>query len=365
VFASAREKARQTDCQSNLKQLGLAFLQYAEDYDGGFPAPVCTYSGALGPNTSYASWVITKASGGTLNGNLWTGGTLSEQDGIINYLKNRTFTGGESSVFTCPDAAVSAFPNTFVQADSAGIVTSVPDEAYIMNQELQYTYNDAGMIGNPALQGVHAGTSQAATYVKDADGGGSGYFAGGTAPAFNPDLCARPSQLILLYEGAQLKCNTAPAGSANRGYDSTVLRYGCPFVQPNYAVKGRLNAGTLTDIEASTDTTGSSSSYATYSPDGVPSCMPQDYHTGGSDFLFCDGHVKWYIPSQTWTPYANSLTENGPNSYHPNGVDFYTNVKHSGNGPTDLWYPFGNNVVYLDGNIYTDPGQTNPSGTSL
>ncbi len=33
VFAKAREKARQTSCASNLKQLGLAWLMYAQDYD--------------------------------------------------------------------------------------------------------------------------------------------------------------------------------------------------------------------------------------------------------------------------------------------------------------------------------------------
>ena len=33
VFASAREKARQASCASNLKQLGLAWLMYAQDND--------------------------------------------------------------------------------------------------------------------------------------------------------------------------------------------------------------------------------------------------------------------------------------------------------------------------------------------
>jgi len=32
VFAKAREKARQSSCMSNLKQIGLAVLQYAQDY---------------------------------------------------------------------------------------------------------------------------------------------------------------------------------------------------------------------------------------------------------------------------------------------------------------------------------------------
>ena len=34
VFAQAREKARQTQCQSNMKQIGLAMSMYAQDYDG-------------------------------------------------------------------------------------------------------------------------------------------------------------------------------------------------------------------------------------------------------------------------------------------------------------------------------------------
>jgi len=37
VFAQAREKARQTTCASNLKQLGLATLQYVQDYDEHMP----------------------------------------------------------------------------------------------------------------------------------------------------------------------------------------------------------------------------------------------------------------------------------------------------------------------------------------
>ncbi len=36
VFAQAREKARQASCMSNLKQLGLAELQYVQDFDEQF-----------------------------------------------------------------------------------------------------------------------------------------------------------------------------------------------------------------------------------------------------------------------------------------------------------------------------------------
>jgi len=37
VFARAREKARTTSCQNNMKQLGTAFAMYRSDYDGFMP----------------------------------------------------------------------------------------------------------------------------------------------------------------------------------------------------------------------------------------------------------------------------------------------------------------------------------------
>jgi prepilin-type N-terminal cleavage/methylation domain-containing protein/prepilin-type processing-associated H-X9-DG protein len=37
VFARARENARRSSCQSNLKQLALGFAQYVQDYDERFP----------------------------------------------------------------------------------------------------------------------------------------------------------------------------------------------------------------------------------------------------------------------------------------------------------------------------------------
>ena len=40
VFARAREKARQTSCLSNQKQIALAWKMYTDDYDGAIP-PYC------------------------------------------------------------------------------------------------------------------------------------------------------------------------------------------------------------------------------------------------------------------------------------------------------------------------------------
>ena len=47
VFARARENARRSSCQSNLKQIGLGILQYTQDYDSRFFAqrPATTAGG--------------------------------------------------------------------------------------------------------------------------------------------------------------------------------------------------------------------------------------------------------------------------------------------------------------------------------
>ena len=51
VFARAREKARQTACLSNLKQLGLGLQMYAQDYDEFHPPvyamPIAGYEDAI------------------------------------------------------------------------------------------------------------------------------------------------------------------------------------------------------------------------------------------------------------------------------------------------------------------------------
>jgi prepilin-type N-terminal cleavage/methylation domain-containing protein/prepilin-type processing-associated H-X9-DG protein len=47
VFAKAREKARTSSCLSNCKQIGLAVIQYVQDYDEHFPYG--PYNGGNGP----------------------------------------------------------------------------------------------------------------------------------------------------------------------------------------------------------------------------------------------------------------------------------------------------------------------------
>jgi len=53
VFAHAREKARQTSCLSNVRQISLAVLMYAGDYDNAFPL----VSGSHVANLYVGSWI--------------------------------------------------------------------------------------------------------------------------------------------------------------------------------------------------------------------------------------------------------------------------------------------------------------------
>ncbi len=72
VFAQAREKARQTTCLSNLKQMGLGLLQYVQDYDENIP------------RMNYQNF----AASNDYRNNKW-------MDVINPYIKN-------TDIFTCP-----------------------------------------------------------------------------------------------------------------------------------------------------------------------------------------------------------------------------------------------------------------------
>src|ERR1700684_1968201 len=75
VFAKVREKARQTSCASNEKQLALGVLQYIQDYDSYYPR------GNQGKDMG--GWV------GFTTNNSW-------QSLVMPYIKS-------TNVFFCPD----------------------------------------------------------------------------------------------------------------------------------------------------------------------------------------------------------------------------------------------------------------------
>ena len=70
VFARARENARRASCSSNLKQLGLALIQYNQDYDGGFP--VSYYNSGWQPAGTEGGYTATATYPYTKSAQIWT-----------------------------------------------------------------------------------------------------------------------------------------------------------------------------------------------------------------------------------------------------------------------------------------------------
>lgn len=95
VFAQAREKARQTSCLSNEKQLGLAILQYAQDYDEMMPNGINLNRGQrVWPGQGWAGQCV----GYTRNAQIYrcpsdpTGGTQTP-DFVVSYGFNGNLVG--------------------------------------------------------------------------------------------------------------------------------------------------------------------------------------------------------------------------------------------------------------------------------
>lgn len=57
VFARAREAARKASCQSNLKQIGLGFTMYAQDYDEVMPPWTANSTGAYTGGAFELTWM--------------------------------------------------------------------------------------------------------------------------------------------------------------------------------------------------------------------------------------------------------------------------------------------------------------------
>ena len=102
AFARARENARRSSCMSNMKQIGLAALQYSQDYDERFPIVTSgSYNVASNPYTFWPSV-------------------------ILPYAKS-------TQLFTCPDFPVTDCNDVGVAPSAANAYTTGAYDSYGMN----------------------------------------------------------------------------------------------------------------------------------------------------------------------------------------------------------------------------------------
>jgi prepilin-type N-terminal cleavage/methylation domain-containing protein/prepilin-type processing-associated H-X9-DG protein len=208
VFAKVREKARQTSCLSNEKQLGLGFAQYCQDNNDRYP------SGTAGLYQ---------------NGRGWAGE-------LYPYVKS-------AAVYTCPDDPTPG-------------------------QHISYQLN-SNIVPTPWINAIGAAR---------------------VVPFKVSDFVA-PASTVVLYEAAY---NEALDVTATNPVESSSAT-GNGTQRPSY--NGVYDTGVLGNI---TDP-GVYFSGAAISCPG-PNCWysPANYfnnklgrHTGGSNFLYGDGHAKW------------------------------------------------------------------------
>ncbi len=99
VFARAREKARQASCQSNLKQIGLAYMMYVQDNDEtfghGWPEPSwSSYWGQLQPYMKNTQMLLCPSADNTACSCGFAGGVNDPQYIQSNYIRNPFTTVG-------------------------------------------------------------------------------------------------------------------------------------------------------------------------------------------------------------------------------------------------------------------------------
>ncbi|MDR3707059.1 MAG: DUF1559 domain-containing protein [Capsulimonadaceae bacterium] len=236
VFATAREKARQSACASNFKQMGLAMIQYTQDYDEQPPDGVTRTNSASG----------------------WAGQ-------IYPYLKS-------AKVYVCPDdqtpgASCSYVYNRNTQNETATNftrwVTNWPTFPLSQYANVSKTILLAEVTGSAGydVSSQDPNNTKSDLYLTAHSGGGfTGGFSpdgkGGAGDDYDPDSAN--------YSSTDQPCWAESTGCA-AGF---TLKYVTGYPSASLAVAHQLFT----------------------SPTGV--------HSGGANYLLADGHVKWLMGSQ-------------------------------------------------------------------
>ena len=274
VFQHVRENARRTACLSNEKQLGLAFIQYSSDNDENLPVGI-----PLRDRNLPTIYVRTQGAG-------WAGR-------IFPYVKS-------SGVYHCPDDY------------------DVPPKA-VTFAGTAYTLYPISCAYNSNLMGFSAVTNGFAPR------GIQGHTAMLNSPAVTVMLCESSDYLYAAnsYDSAPLADLSTPDEIGDQGFAPSGA--GCSVGSPG-TVAGGLGGG-VGDcfVPLATGYTGGGPSvsplrafYQQPCNNSTTFCgyglmAPTGRHGDGSNYLLCDGHVKWLHGENVGT--GTSYTTQQPTSH--------------------------------------------------
>jgi prepilin-type N-terminal cleavage/methylation domain-containing protein/prepilin-type processing-associated H-X9-DG protein len=174
VFAQAKEAAKKTQCASNQKQIGLAFMLYSGDSDDKFPCPGGGTT-ILNGGSPQTGWIQTAADG--------------SGQGIWPYVKTRDLKNGTNNMYSCPAAS------GFAGDTSLSRPWEDKQRSYIMNDYIRAFH--------PGLTVTHTNPTPAQP---------NGY-----AEGISQTMVAEPASLVLVYEGAQTGSGNNQGGTNRNG----------------------------------------------------------------------------------------------------------------------------------------------------
>jgi prepilin-type N-terminal cleavage/methylation domain-containing protein/prepilin-type processing-associated H-X9-DG protein len=252
VFAQAREKARQTSCLSNEKQMGLGLMMYVQDYDETFPAAYY-YNNDNSSANGYTHW----------------------SGAIQPYIKNL-------GIFVCPsDKNRGLAPTNFIGNNLGFGAPSgqITQNAVQDNQapRLSYTANGAVL----------------SRKRRTADPGNVVSVAAMDAPA-STIMIAEMTDSVPCINGASAASGVA--FKTHRNTHGVKTAAGAAFTQETEASGTALMALTPAEANASFATcqAGTISHFVAY--------LAPRRHSDGSNFTFADGHAKFHKIEQTLNP---------------------------------------------------------------
>ncbi len=221
VFAQAREKARQTQCLSNMKQWGNGFMMYIQDYDETFPSQ--QFGGDV-PGAPSFSWITVIQPYAENKKNIDAG----------NRIIGQPTSEAQAKIALCPSMST----KRLVAGDYVRI-------SYGMNDWAVGSRPPGGGPVNPASFRPLAVFAQPASTI----------LLGEQFLNFNQMLYYPPC-----HDDNVVNMYTRNPSNPSR-FDRTI-----PGIQ----------GAAFSNLDAR--------------------------HSDGANFLFCDGHVKWHKPEQTFKP---------------------------------------------------------------